>query len=299
MKTLTLTIALLLTSAASQLSAQTMAWPFGSQATMAPPAAFTIPDWGHPNFRTNFGSGGFGTAGFTNPGFGMAQAFPPSGAWQMPEFPKFPEFPGNTSWGQGFASSSSQQSQYSSDSRGLSATYQNAEAAEVVAQLAGLAGIDPPVSDQALKVLEKGSPITRSFTRVAPRAALETVLKDLELRLDDQLGILTQEEWACTRGLKVSERTIRSIGIERQLSSPRPLMAFRTPLGLFLQSVSMQLGVEVQADWKKLQIDPYTPVTIEPFTSTTMGDSLKAGLASAGLDYRLEKGQLMIGRLAD
>lgn len=57
----------------------------------------------------------------------------------------------------------------------------------------------------------------------------------------------------------------------------------------------MQLGVEIEVDYKKLKVSPQAPVSIQPFSAETLGESLQAGLASAGLEYRLEGGKLVIG----
>jgi hypothetical protein len=179
-------------------------------------------------------------------------------------------------------------------------SYRNTPAVDVVLQLAAMANLDPRLTESSLEVLKSAEPITRRFRDGTPRKALDEVLKSLDLSLSvmgDELILEAREK--CWRSRKVLDLTLRTLVLEEQLQRPFPLMAFQTPLRMFLQSASMQLGVEIECDYRQLKVSPQTPVSIQPFTAETLGESLQAGLASAGLKYRVTGGKLVIGHRAD
>ncbi|MFM7118091.1 MAG: hypothetical protein ACKO0N_15810 [Planctomycetota bacterium] len=193
-----------------------------------------------------------------------------------------------------------QQGEFATSGQAFTASYRNTPAVDVVLQLATLADVDPRLTESSLEALKSAEPITRQFRDGTPRKALDEVLKSLDLSLiesGDELVLNAGGE--CSRTRKVLDLTLRTLGLDAQLQRPFPLMAFQTPLRMFLQSASMQLGVEIEVDYQKLKVSPQSPISIQPFSAETLGESLQAGLASAGLKYRVTGGKLVIGHRAD
>ena len=193
-----------------------------------------------------------------------------------------------------------QQGEFATSNQAFTASYRNTPALDVVRQLAAMADVDPRLTESSLDVLKSAEPITRQFSDGTPRKALDEVLAGLGLKLiqsGDELLLVGKAERA--RSGDLLDTTLRSLGLDEQLQRPFPLMAFQTPLRMFLQSASMQLGVEIECDYRLLKVSPQAPVSIQPFTAETLGDSLQAGLASAGLKYRVTGGKLVIGHRAD
>lgn len=203
-------------------------------------------------------------------------------------------------FGAGFGGTAARAVPFAVGGSTFTASYHNTPAIEVVGQLAGMAQLDPQLTESSLEKLKSAEPITQQFRNRTPREALDEVLKSLDLSLleaGDKLVLNAGREGSRSR--RVLDMTLRSLGLDAQLQRPFPLMAFQTPLGMFLQSASMQLGVEIEVDYQKLRISPQAPVSIQPFTAETLGESLQAGLASAGLEYRVTGGKLVIGHRAD
>ncbi|MFM7563570.1 MAG: hypothetical protein ACKO81_11105 [Planctomycetota bacterium] len=193
-----------------------------------------------------------------------------------------------------------QQGEFATSGQAFTASYRNTPAVDVVLQLATLADVDPRLTESSLEALKSAEPITRQFRDGTPRKALDEVLKSLDLSLiesGDELVLNAGGE--CSRTRKVLDLTLRTLGLDAQLQRPFPLMAFQTPLRMFLQSASMQLGVEIEVDYQKLKVSPQSPISIQPFSAETLGESLQAGLASAGLKYRVTGGKLVIAHRAD
>jgi len=193
-----------------------------------------------------------------------------------------------------------QQGEFATSNQAFTASYRNTPALDVVRQLAAMADVDPRLTESSLDALKSAEPITRQFSDGTPRKALDEVLKSLDLSLiESGDDLVLNADGQCSRTRKVLKLTLRSLGLDEQLQRPFPLMAFQTPLRMFLQSASMQLGVEIECDYRKLKVNPQSPVSIQPFSAETLGDSLRAGLASAGLKYRVTGGKLVIGHRAD
>jgi hypothetical protein len=259
-KLLLLPLALLAAITASTLSAQTQTWSYSSSSSSS--SSYGTPPGG-------FTSGGFAGGGFAG---GMSRAGVP-----------------------GF-----QQGEFATSNQDFTASYRNTPALDVVRQLAAMANVDPQLTESSLETLKSAEPITRQFRDGTPRKALDEVLKSLELSLiESGDDLVLNADGECSRIRKVLDVTLRSLGLDEQLQRPFPLMAFQTPLRMFLQSASMQLGVEIECDYRQLKVSPQAPVSIQPFSAETLGDSLQAGLASAGLKYRVTGGKLVIGHRAD
>lgn len=193
-----------------------------------------------------------------------------------------------------------QPAEFATSGQAFSASYRHTPAVDVVRQLAAMANLDPRLTEASLATIKSAEPITRQFSDGTPLKALDEVLKSLDLsliELGDDLVLSAERESSRTR--KVLDMTLRTLGLDMQLQRPFPLLAFQTPLRIFLQSASMQLGVEIECDYRQLKVNPQAPVSIQPFSAETLGESLQAGLASAGLEYRITGGKLVIGHRAD
>lgn len=259
-KLLLLPLALLAATTASMLSAQTQTWSYSSSSSSS--SSYGTPPGG-------FTSGGFASGEFAG---GMSRA-------GLPGF---------------------QQGEFATSNQAFTASYRNTPAVDVVRQLAAMADVDPRLTESSLETLESAEPITRQFRDGTPRKALDEVLTSLDLSLiESGDDLVLNADGECSRIRKVLDVTLRTLGLDEQLQRPFPLMAFQTPLRMFLQSASMQLGVEIEIDYQKLKVSPQAPVSIQPFSAETLGESLQAGLASAGLKYRVTGGKLVIGHRAD